>query len=66
LNSCWGIANREDYENLISEYKAGERTNSYSRYVDLIKQYPGQSDEAIAAVENVGAQKLFDVRETHP
>ncbi|MDD4096849.1 MAG: hypothetical protein PHP22_11490 [Oscillospiraceae bacterium] len=50
----------------MSEYKAGERTNSYNRYVDLIKQYPGQSDETIAAIENVSAQKLFDVRETHP
>lgn len=66
MNSYWGIANREDYENLMSEYKAGERTNSYNRYVDLIKQYPGQSDETIAAIENVSAQKLFDVRETHP
>lgn len=66
LKDYWDIGNREEYEDSMSRYKAGERSNSYNRYVDLIKLYPGKSDEEIADIEDYDVRKLAYVRETYP
>lgn len=66
IRKSWGIANREDYEALMSEYRAGQRCRAYDAYVSLIKQYPTLSDEEIANREGCSAKKLALVRETYP
>lgn len=66
LKTYWGIANREDYEKLMSQYKAGERCKKYDTYVGYLKQHPGVSDESIAKTEDCDAKKLAYVRETYP
>lgn len=66
IKKSWGIANREDYDALMNEYKAGERCKKYDSYVNLIKEYPNLSDEEIASRENCNAMKLAFVRETYP
>lgn len=66
LKQYWGIGNREEYEESMRKYKAGERSNSYNRYVELIKLYPDKSDKEIAEIEDYDERKLAYVRETYP
>lgn len=66
LKQLWGIADRQDYEDLMSEYKAGERCKRYNQFVEFIKKHPTLSDEEVAAVENCDVKKLSYVRETYP
>lgn len=66
IKKSWGIANHQDYEELMNKYKTGERCQVYDKYVDLIKQYPDLSDEEIASREGSDAKKLAIVRETYP
>lgn len=66
IKKSWGIANRDDYENLMSKYKAGDRCQTYDQYVNWIKADPNLSDQEIATREKCSANKLAIVRETYP